>query len=373
MKKNSLLFTFMLLPALAGCNAQGGSSTSPDNIEITDMQNRTQTIDRNSIKRVVCVGAGALRYYSYIGDMSKLVGVEKIDSGETFGVGQALRPYYMANYDTLKNLPIIGQGGPQAQSPDKEKILEVNPDIVVSFYSDPSVNDDLQSTIQTPVIALAQGNDGVFDSVTQRSFTLLGKVFKQEEKAAALNKFINDSIADFASLTETEETYYVGCIGNWGKTTLYGSYKDYPVFNHAKVKNALSEIEGLSGKQVTIDAEKLQAIDPDKIFVDASGLEGFVEAYKTDSTVYDALSAFEDGETYLLMPYNAYYTNLEIELMSTYYVASVAHGENFHVNLNEKFNAITKAFLGKELYSEMKEHKYGYGGYQCFDIKDLIK
>ena len=102
--KTKNLFALALFPLLmSGCSPYSVQSEDP--VTIKDMLDREVSFDRNKIKRVVCLGAGALRFYSYVGEMNKLVGVEEIDSKNTFGVGQAIRPYYQANKTFLSTLP----------------------------------------------------------------------------------------------------------------------------------------------------------------------------------------------------------------------------------------------------------------------------
>jgi len=48
-------------------------------ITVTDMIGREVTVIPGSYDRVVCIGAGALRMYSYVGDVNLLCGVEDID------------------------------------------------------------------------------------------------------------------------------------------------------------------------------------------------------------------------------------------------------------------------------------------------------
>ena len=375
MKSKSLL-TLLVVPMLMGC---AGSNPEPERIVILDGQGRNVEIIKGKTNRVICIGAGALRYYSYIGDLNKLVGVEEIDSGTTFGVGQALRPYYMAGYSTFKNLPIIGKGGPMAQVADAEKLAAANPDVIVSFLS-ADANDELQKQINVPVFGLKQGGDGVFDTATANSFLALGLLFGKQDRAHALTSYIEDCADDFKDLTLTADTYYCGGIGNWGQTSMYGSFLGFPVFKYAKVKSAIDDMEFkdkdgkvISKGQVTLDMEKLQAANPDHIFMDTAGINGFIADYKKEGNQakYDALEAFTTGETYQLMPYNAYYSNLEIQLMSTYYVASVAHS-SFEVNLDEKMNEITDKFLGAEMYNDIKAHQYGMGGYKKVDLKSIV-
>lgn len=366
--KNLLIMPLLAMLISCGQSAEpkGGSIT------VIDMQNREVTVDLDNSNRIICLGAGALRYYSYIGDMSKIVAVEEIDK-VPFGVGTALRPYYHVNKDYFATLPTCGKGGPANQAPEYEAILANRPNLIISFYSDASVNDEMSTRLNVPVIALKQGTDGVYDQDTLNSFTLLGKVLNRENRANELINYINNSKTELSSLSKNAAKYYAGCIGNWGKTNLYGSYSDFPVFKYAGVANALDGVSDLArNKQVTIDAEKLVEINPDKIFLDGAGLSGFLADYKANKEKYTVLDAFKNKETYVLLPYNAYYTNLEIQMMSTYYVASLAHEEQFtNFDIATKCDEISQAFLGKNIYNEAKEYDTSFGGYVKIDVETL--
>ena len=107
-----------------------------EEITITDMIGREVTITPGSYKRVVCIGAGALRMYSYIGDVSLLCGVEDIDNTtleeRPMMFDSVARPYLIANEEVFAALDSCGVGGPMAQAAEAEKILACNPDIVIS-------------------------------------------------------------------------------------------------------------------------------------------------------------------------------------------------------------------------------------------------
>ena len=60
--------------------AEEPAPAEPEEITVTDMIGREVTVIPGSYQRVVCIGAGALRMYSYIGDVSLLCGVEDIDN-----------------------------------------------------------------------------------------------------------------------------------------------------------------------------------------------------------------------------------------------------------------------------------------------------
>ena len=134
----ALVLALMMTLTLFGCGekpAEDGTDDAPKTVTITDMIGRQVEIVPGSYQRVVCIGAGALRLYSYVGDVSLLCGVEDIDNTtleerpKMFdGVA---RPYVMVYGDTFAALPSCGVGGPNAQAAEAEKILSCTPDIIV--------------------------------------------------------------------------------------------------------------------------------------------------------------------------------------------------------------------------------------------------
>lgn len=68
------------------------------------------------------------------------------------------------------------------------------------------------------------------------------------------------------------------------------------------------------------------------------------------------------------MAYNAYYTNIEIALINTWYNAKVVYPSLFSdIDMTEKTNEVTKTFLGKELASEIFSYPNSFGGYKKMD------
>ena len=162
----------LLLTGLWGCQTQPEPSGEPveeqtQEIVITDMIGREVTVIPGSYTRVVCIGAGALRMYTYIGDTALLCGVEDIDNTSLEErpkmFDSVARPYVLAYGDVFAALPSCGVGGPNAQAAEAEKILSCNPDIVISEYEDVEKEDALQEQLGVPVITLNAGPGGVFD------------------------------------------------------------------------------------------------------------------------------------------------------------------------------------------------------------------
>ena len=84
--------------------------------------------------------------------------------------------------------------------------------------------------------------------------------------------------------------------------------------------------------------------------------------------MFDTCKAWQNGEVYLEMAYNAYYTNFEIALINTWFIAKTVYPELFaDVDMTAKTNEITKAFLSQELADAIFACPSSFGGYQKID------
>ena len=357
-------------------------SEAPSEITVTDMIGRELTVTPGSYTRVVCIGAGALRMYSYIGDVSLLCGVEDIDNltleERPKMFDSVARPYVLAYGDVFSTLPSCGVGGPNAQAAEAEKILSCNPDIVISEYEDVEKEDALQEQLGVPVVTLKSGPNGVFDDAFSQSMTLLGQIFGEEEKAEALVSFIAAETAEIAERTasiadEDKPAVYVCGLGNWGTTNHLMTSQTYASFEVANIRNVVTDL-GANGVQ-PIEEEKFVALgaDMDIIVMDAAAVKNIKPLYQEDPTMFDSCKAWQTGEVYLEMAYNAYYTNYEIALINTWFIAKSVYPDLFaDVDITAKTNEITSAFLGKELADEIFACPSSFGGYQRIDTASFF-
>ena len=357
-------------------------SEAPSEITVTDMIGRELTVTPGSYTRVVCIGAGALRMYSYIGDVSLLCGVEDIDNltleERPKMFDSVARPYVLAYGDVFSTLPSCGVGGPNAQAAEAEKILSCNPDIVISEYEDVEKEDALQEQLGVPVVTLKSGPNGVFDDAFSQSMTLLGQIFGVEEKAEALVSFIASETAEIAERTasiadEDKPAVYVCGLGNWGTTNHLMTSQTYASFEVANIRNVVTDL-GANGVQ-PIEEEKFVALgaDMDIIVMDAAAVKNIKPLYQEDPTMFDSCKAWQTGEVYLEMAYNAYYTNYEIALINTWFIAKSVYPDLFaDVDITAKTNEITSAFLDKELADEIFACPSSFGGYQKIDTASFF-
>ena len=387
--KAKKLIAWMLAASLTLCLCACGVKpekrpvASPGEIAVTDMIGREVIVTPGSYQRVVCVGAGALRMYSYVGDVTLLAGVEDIDN-TTLSERPAMfdsvaRPYVLAYGDTFSKLPSCGVGGPMAQAAEAEKILSCEPDIVISEFEDVEKSDALQEQLGVPVITLSTGSKGVFDEKFFDSMSLLGTVFDRQERAEEIINYVTDQTAEIkAKLGMIEEaqkpSVYICGLGNWGTTDHLTTAETYVSFEIAGVKNVVSGL-GMEGVG-PIEEEKFVELGEqmDIMIMDAAAVKNIKPLYAEDPTMFDTCKAWQEGEVYLEMAYNAYYTNYEIALINTWFVAKTVYPEAFaDVDMTEKTNEVTKRFLGTELAEEIFACPSSFGGYSKIDTETFFQ
>ena len=346
-------------------------------ITVTDMIGREVKIIPGSYRRVVCIGAGALRMYSYVGDVNLLCGVEDIDnvtlSNRPAMFDSVARPYVLAYGEVFSSLPSCGVGGPMAQTAEAEKILSCNPDIVISEFEDVEKEDALQEQLGVPVITLKAGANGVFDEAFAGSMELLGTIFGVEEKASALVEFVETEAAEITARTagvaeEDKPGVYICGLGNWGTTNHLATAENYVSFEIANVRNVLTGT-GTQGVQ-SIEEEKFVSLgeDMDIMIMDAAAIKNIAPLYAEDPAMFDTCKAWTDGEVYLEMAYNAYYTNFEITLINTWFIAKTVYPELFaDIDMTEKTNEVTEMFQGTALAEAIFACPSSFGGYQKID------
>ena len=379
--KKVLVFLLAALMLLSLC-ACGVNNAPEGDVTVKDLMGREVSVTPGSYQRVVCIGAGALRMYCYIGDAANLAGVEDIDN-ETLSQRPAMfdsvaRPYMLAFGESFESLPSCGVGGPMAQAPDVEKILACNPDIIISEFEDGEVAANLQQQTGVPVITLSTGKDGVFDEAFFSSMTLLGKVFGKEQKAETLISYIKAERAAIEARVkdipeESKPSVYICGLGNWGTTNHLMTAENYICLKVAGVKNVVSGL-GMTGIG-PIEEEKFVELSEqmDIMIMDAAAVKNIKPLYTEDPTLFDTCKAWQNGEVYLEMAYNAYYTNYEIALANTWFIAKTVYPEAFaDVDLTAKTNEITKAFLGVELADEIFACPGSFGGYGKLNLSQIF-
>ena len=346
-----LLSSCLLLSLLAGCTAPG-ATVEGDRV-ITDAMGREVSVPK-TIKSVVCVGVGALRYSCYVGAADRVIGVEDYEVKEGM-----TRLYQYVNFDKFKDLPVIDTNG----EPYTEKIIEIAPDVIVMSKSASVEAEQLQKMTGTPVVVVP-GSDTTLDQNAYDTIRILGELYGLQERAQQLTDYLNGILEDLENRTkdiaeEDKPTVYVGGVSFKGHHGFEGTEAGYGPFALIGAKN-LADTTGQTGA-FNIDLEQVLSWDPDVIFVDFNGMNLIKEDYAKNPDYYNALTAVQEGKVYSQISFRSSASNLETALADAYYAACVIYPEQFaDIDPVEKAGEIFEMLLGANPYEDLKEAGYEF-------------
>lgn len=371
------LFVALVMALVAVCVFAAGiseldSASKAQSVVVTDMVGREVEIVPGSYTRVVCIGAGALRVYTYINGADLLCGVEDIENKTLQSrpkmFDSVALPYHIAYGDIFATLSSCGVGGPQAQVAEAEKILSCNPDIVISEYEDADKSNALQEQLGVPVITLKPGQN-VFASAFKDTLRLLGQVFGKETRAEEIISFVEAEAQEIRSRVtgiaeEEKPAVYICGLGNWGTTNHLMTSPNFPLFEAANVKNVVGDL-ATKGAQA-IEKEKFEAIGQniDIMIVDAAAVKNIRPLFAEDSSMFDSVKAWKEGEVYLQLAFNAYYTNYELALADTWFIAKSVYPALFEdIDMTAKLDEITRIFQGQAMAEQIFSYPTSRGAY----------
>lgn len=329
-------------------------------ITITDGFGREVNIPENT-EKVVCSGAGCLRYLVYLQAQDYVVGVDSLEKEESEIEG---RPYALAN-PQLKDYPLIGEF---RGKDDPEKIIAINPQVILKTGTtgQPAATnaadaDVLQEKTGVPVVSLPYGSLKNEEQKAEMysSLRTMGEVVGKQERAEEIIAYIDATMQDLESRTanipESErKTVYVGGVSSAGAHGIISTEPAYPPFLWVNANNVAA---GMGADHADIAKEALVDWDPEYIFIDVGtlqlGNEGAIGELKSD-TALTGLSAAKNNKVYGVVPYNFYSTNYESVLANAYFVGKVLYPDQFEdVDPEAKADEIYTFFLGKPAFSDL--------------------
>lgn len=345
------------MTALTGCSNQNNTSQTNDGTRtITDMRGRSVEIPADP-NRLVAIGC-ALRPVCYLQAADEVVGVEASEAEDN--IACAYRHVY---HDTFANLAVIGDGGSSGVSVNEEALMKAEPDLVICDSLSADEADNLQQKTGIPFVCLDQP-ETMFDMKYYDNLEFLGNVLKKEERASeviAYIKNVEQDLMDRSAASDKANTVsaYAAGISFRGGHGFDGTEANFQPFAACDVTN-IADDKGSNGAY-TIDLESISSAQPDYIFMDCSNLSLIAEDYRNNPNYFNALNAIKAGNTYSLIPYRFYSTNVELALADCYQVGATVYPDSFaDVDPTEKLNEISEFFLGTKLSSELAEHGYEF-------------
>lgn len=359
--KRKILFVMLLLLTFTIISCNKSKETNFEEFTITDVLDRQVTIKENPNK-FVCLGPNSLRLYTYVGDISRIVGIENFEIIQT----AKGRPYIELYQSFIDTLPIISEGGPKT-TPNAENIILANPDVIImsSFY-DRNIIDNIANSTNIPVVVITNDTSegSIFSDSLIKSLEIIGEITGKESRASDLINYLNQTKADLYQRTKDIQqikSAYIGNLSKAGHQQITSTSGDYEMFDLVNISN-LAKMNEISNHAI-IDKESLLEWNPEIIFIDANGYELLLQDMSEYPDFYESLQAFKNNEVYMQMPYNFYSTNLEVALANAYYCGLIVYPNNFSdININQKVNEISNFFLGIDVSDILIEDFYG--GYQ---------
>lgn len=360
MKKiGSLLLAAMLcLSLLAGCSAS--KDTGSGTRIVKDTWAREIEIPKK-VESIVCLGSGAPRIAAYLGVMDMLVGAEDHDKKAQ----TVLRDYTMVYHDDIKNLPAVGAGGGSgANNGYAEKIIEVQPDVILAGFSQEAA-EELQNQTGIPVVCVRYLSVNFVDESFYTAMRVFAEVVGAQERCEALLKFIDDCKKDLNDRTKNiadseKKTAYTGAVTFSGRHGFAGTYANFGPFLGVNALNVADEVKNTNYFET--DLEKIVQWDPDVIFLDPGNMDLVNDEYKTNPGYFNALRAVQEGNVYTMPSFNNCGTNVTYALMDAYYAGIVLYPEAFADVKMETIGAkILQTMLGENFFEEMEQGGLYYG------------
>ena len=349
------LLAFAMLFSLCACGGTNNDNKTNDGTKVvTDACGREVTIPE-TVKSVICVGVGSLRFTTYMDALDLLVGVEENELG-----GGAQKPFAYLHQDVWEKLPQTGNNGETYD----EQIISANPDVIIANM-DKETADAYQKKTGIPVVTIPMV-EGILDDAVFDMINLLGEVYGKQDRAKELTDYLTamkQDIADRVAKVDKDKvpSVYVSGISFKGAHGFEGTEAGYAPLA-ALQGNNIADATGKSGA-FDMDIEQVLKVDPDYIFVDTSNLDLVKQQYAENPAFYNSLTAVKENRVFSQISFRFCATNVELALADMYYMATVIYPEAFaDVDPVEKANEIFKMFLGADdFYSTLNEAGYSFG------------
>ncbi len=353
-----LLIAVLATCAACGCGADTGQTPEASTRRITDMVGREVEIPL--VVETIVPLANTPRMITYLGLADRAVGI----GGMSFDEINPVTAYAYANKKLWAEVPIVGTDAFGATDYYPEEIIKVNPDVILCSYAR-ELADEIQTKTGIPVVAVPMGT--LFGEDYEEALRLLADVCGVPERAEAVISFIGECLDDLDSRTAGipagDKPSVLGAAATYkgvhGIDSVYVKYAVFEAINANDVTGGIME----EVDAVLIDKEKIIEWNPSYIFLDSGGVDIVKGDYAENRDFYAHLAAFQDLQVYQYPSSTSYYSNVEIPLVNSYYVASIVFPDQFtDIVFEEKANEIFKFFLGAENYlSELEASGFGYG------------
>lgn len=333
-----------LLLALALILSPGAPCFAAPPRTVTDGLGREVEVPADA-QRIVTLG-NATRMLVYLGLADRLIATANGDMND--------RPYmaYGAYYqDAWARLPVAASGS--YGEVNTELILELDPDLILCTY-EAEIVESLEAQLGRRVVAAPQGK--LFDADFERALRIFGEACGVSARAEAVIACIHANLDELdartAGIPEQDKPL---CLSAASSSRVMhgigGVYADSAILSAVHARDAAAGLGGGRPKGVEVDREQILLWDPDVLFLDAGNLGLIRQEYAEDPAFFDELRAVQSAQVYQWPNASANYTNVEIPLVSAWFVGCLLYPDAFaDVDFEAKAEEIFSFFLGRSGY-----------------------
>lgn len=358
----AIALAVVMLPACStgsqSSNSGASNAEQKQTRTITDSQGREVEIPVQ-VERIVPLG-NTPRMITYLGLVDKVVGIGGMKADKV----TPLQAYAYANKDVWAGLPLVGTDAAGATDYYPEQIISVQPDVILCSYTK-ELADEISSKTGIPVVAVPMGT--LFKDDYKEALRLLGDVCGTSDRAEEVIAFIDTCLTDLSSRTtdvpEDEKPSVLGAAATFkGAHGIEGVYVNYPVFTAIHARDVVSGVSEDESAFI-VDKEQILGWNPDIIFLDAGNINLVKDDVKSNPDFFAQLAAYNDGQVYQYPNSTSYYSNVEIPIVNSYYVASLLYPDQFKdISFEEKASEVFEFFLSDPNYlTTLEAAGYGYG------------
>ncbi len=359
----SLVLTAVLLLTftLTGCGSAPAASGSekPANGEtrmVTDILGREVEVPA-SVERIVPLG-NTPRMITYLGLADKVVGIGECEIAES-----PIMAYAYINKDKWEGLPNCGTDAMGETAFYAESIIEADPDVILCSYA-PDVVENIEKQTGKPVVAVVDGT--LFGDDYDESLRILGETCGVEDRAEEVISFIDAALEDLEDRTkdvadDDKPSVLAAAATFKGSHGIEGVNSNYPIFTTISANEVSIDIAD-EPQALLVDREQILDWNPDMIFFDFSGVELVQIDFDENPDYYGHLKAYNDGNLYQWPNSTWHWSNVEIPIVTAYYLGTLLYPEQFdNVDFEAKASEIFDFFLGAPDYlSELEAVGAGY-------------
>ena len=263
--------------------------------------------------------------------------------------------------EKTKNLPVIGGWFGQGKTPNSEMILQINPDVILlsdttKKLGEEKIKASLGGAKNIPLVYIKSNS---LEELVE-SFSYIGKLVHQEERAKELEKYGNDTLNLAKELSQKvskkPKIYYAE--GKNGLETECNTSIHSELITLSGAINVHNCEDSSSYGKVAINFEQVLSYNPEIILVYDKNF--YQQIYKDSK--WQHIDAVKNKKVYFLPfgPFSWFDRPPSfMKILGLKWILSIFYPEDYEIDLNKEAKEFYKLFLGIDLNDKQLDEIMG--------------